>query len=210
MTATPHERAVRARHARWVAEAAERAEPRAIGAFILAHPNIAGVQSYHNAGGMILRGPGAANLPEYAAEDLQVYDELGRNGEYMLPYYRYMIIHKDLYTVHGGFVNWTAEGLGIISFTNELWNDGQYNQKPEPAPTDDTPQSPELLAAYDAEAAARDVVGERAADAIQQLAFVDEVLVVKRVEVGVAGGAGEIDRSERARSRCGVQCPLQR
>lgn len=116
-------------------------EVRSIGAFILAHPNIAAVQSYHNAGGMILRGPGASSLPEYAAEDLQVYDELGKNGEYMLPYYRYMIIHKDLYTVHGGFVNWTAEGLGIISFTNELWNDGQYNQKPEPAPTDESGSS---------------------------------------------------------------------
>ena len=32
----------------------------------------------------------------------------------MLPFYRYMIIHADLYTVHGGFVNWTSEGLGIV------------------------------------------------------------------------------------------------
>ena len=52
-----------------------------------------------------------------------MYDRLGLAGEEMLPYYRYMIIHADLYTVHGGFVNWLAEGLGIVSFTNELWND---------------------------------------------------------------------------------------
>jgi hypothetical protein len=34
-----------------------------------------------------------------------------------------MIIWKDLYSVFGGFVTWTYEGLGILSFTNELWND---------------------------------------------------------------------------------------
>ena len=104
-------------------------ETRCIADFILAHPNIAAVQSYHNSGGMILRGPGAATVPEYPAEDLAVYDKLGRDGEFMLPFYRYMVIHKDLYTVHGGFVNWTAEGLGIVSFTNELWADPQFYGK---------------------------------------------------------------------------------
>ncbi|CAG0992470.1 Carboxypeptidase T [Phycisphaerales bacterium] len=105
-------------------------EPRAIGAFILAHPNIAAVQSYHNAGGMILRGPGASYREGIIpGEDLRVYDEIGRNGEVLLPYYRYMIIYRDLYTVHGGFVNWTAEGLGVFSFTNELWSDAKYFQR---------------------------------------------------------------------------------
>ena len=96
-------------------------EARCIAEFILAHPNIAGVQSFHNAGGMILRGPGADSFGDYPRADLRVYDELGNDGERMLPFYRYMVIWKDLYTVFGGFVNWTYEGLGIISFTNELW-----------------------------------------------------------------------------------------
>ncbi|MCB9831109.1 MAG: peptidase M14 [Planctomycetes bacterium] len=111
-------------------------ETRAVGDFLRAHPNIASLQSYHNAGGMILRGPGAANLPEYPRADVQVYDELGREGERILPFYRYMILHKDLYTVHGGFVNYAAEGLGIISFTNELWNDSQRFQTRETGPDD--------------------------------------------------------------------------
>lgn len=92
--------------------------------FILTKPNIAAVQSYHNSGGMILRGPGAdfrQNL--YPRPDTSVYEELGRAGEEMLPYYRYMIIFSDLYVVHGGTVNWTAESLGVTSFTNELWSD---------------------------------------------------------------------------------------
>ncbi len=104
-------------------------ETRAIADFILAHPNIGGVQSYHNSGGMILRGPGTESRENlYPRGDLRVYDEIGELGEKMLPYYRYMIIYKDLYNVYGGFVNWTAETLGIFSFTNELWTRGKYFQ----------------------------------------------------------------------------------
>ncbi len=107
-------------------------EPAAVGAFILDHPNIAAVQSYHNAGGMMLRGPGVESRESfYPREDLAVYDEIGQTGERMLPFYRYLVIWKDLYEVHGGFVNWTAEGLGVFSFTNELWNADQYFQGKE-------------------------------------------------------------------------------
>ena len=99
----------------------------AIGQFIAARPNIAAVQSFHNNGGMILRGPGAeARQAWYPSADRAVYDAIGKDGEKILPHYGYMVIFEDLYDVHGGFVNWTAEGLGIISFTNELWNDDQY------------------------------------------------------------------------------------
>ena len=102
-------------------------ETRAIGDFILAHPNIAAVQSFHNAGGMILRGPGNPDRGDYyPGSDRRTYDAIADDGERILPHYRSMIIHADLYTVHGGFVNWTAEGLGIVSFTNELWNSDQY------------------------------------------------------------------------------------
>ncbi len=112
-------------------------ECKAIANFILAHPNIAAVQSFHNNGGMILRGPGYEGYGEYPPVDVRVYDELGRAGQNILPFYRYMVIWKDLYTVYGGFVTWTYEGLGIISFTNEMWNGGQYFQKQDGAPTGD-------------------------------------------------------------------------
>ena len=103
-------------------------ETRAIAEFVLAHPNIAGVQAFHNAGGMILRGPGVAEYGEYPPQDVAVYDRIGRDGEFILPFYRYMVIHKDLYPVSGGFVNWTYEGLGIFSFTNEMWTDARMMQ----------------------------------------------------------------------------------
>ncbi|MEE2895806.1 MAG: M14 family metallopeptidase [Planctomycetota bacterium] len=107
-------------------------ETRAIGDFIRAHPNIAAGQSYHNTGGMLLRGPGADyNESAYARPDRAVYDALGEAGEEMLPHYDYLVIHSDLYRVHGGCVNWMAEGLGIVSFTNELWTDRRIMQDGE-------------------------------------------------------------------------------
>lgn len=111
-------------------------ETRSIARFLLQHPNVGAVQSFHNNGGMILRGPGAEVYGEYPRADVAVYDELGKDGEKMLPFYRYMIIWKDLYSVFGGFVNWTYEGLGILSFTNELWNDDAQDPEKRIDPRD--------------------------------------------------------------------------
>jgi hypothetical protein len=108
----------------------------------MSHPNVAGVQSYHNNGGMILRGPGAEWQGEYPREDVAVYDELGRQGERMLPYYRYLVIWSGLYTVHGGFIDWTNDGLGMLSFSNELWNGGQYFNSPALQEQQRDPNSP--------------------------------------------------------------------
>ena len=113
-------------------------ETKAIADFILTKPNIMAGQSYHNTGGMILRGPGASYLEgAYPREDIAVYDEIGRIGEDILPYYDYMVIFSDLYTVHGGFVNWLAEGLGAYSFTNEMWTGGKYFQRDITRPDDE-------------------------------------------------------------------------
>ncbi len=110
-------------------------ETRGTGMFILSRPNIAGVQSYHNAGGMILRGPGAGFRESlFTGPDVAVYDEIQRVGEQLLPYYRMMVIFRDLYTVHGGMVNWTGETLGIFSFTNEMLNAGMYFQRDHTSP----------------------------------------------------------------------------
>ena len=100
-------------------------ETACVARFLYEHENVAAVQSFHNSGGMLLRGPGDENI-SYPRQDIGVYDTLGAEGELILPFYRYLIIHKDLYNVHGGFVTWTYEGLGIFSFTNELWNSQQY------------------------------------------------------------------------------------
>lgn len=105
-------------------------ESRAINDFMVDHPHIAGLQSYHNTGGMILRGPGAAWFGDYPTDDIRVYDELGEQGERMLPYYNYYIVWQGLYSTHGGSIDWQNDGLGIVSFVNELWNGGQYYNSP--------------------------------------------------------------------------------
>jgi Zinc carboxypeptidase len=109
-------------------------ETKATATFILDHPNIAGVQAFHNAAGMILRGPGhPSRQAAYPPGDDRIAEEIGAVGARMIPFYRNFVIHKDLYSVHGGFVNWTYEHLGIFSFTNELWNVDQMLGTPAPA-----------------------------------------------------------------------------
>jgi len=95
-------------------------ETKATRDFLLAHPNIMGGQNFHNAGGMILRGPGAKNLGEYPLGDKRVYDQIGKKGEKIIPGYRYLIVYKDLYTVFGGSIDFLYSVLGIYTFTNEL------------------------------------------------------------------------------------------
>jgi hypothetical protein len=117
-------------------------EAKAENEFLMAHPNIAGVQAYHNSGGMILRGPGAESLGEYSGSDVRAYDEIGNNGQRILPFYKYMVIWSGLYTVHGGFIDWTNDGLGIMSFSNELWNSSQYFSSPDLLKEREDPNSP--------------------------------------------------------------------
>lgn len=95
-------------------------ESKALRDFVINHPNIAGFQSFHNTGGMLLRGPGAKDRGDYPADDLKVYDYLGKLGEEIIPNYKYYIIWKDLYTVYGGSIDWAVSSMGIFAFSNEL------------------------------------------------------------------------------------------
>jgi hypothetical protein len=90
--------------------------------FVMKHPNIAAAQSYHNAGGMILRGPGGQeDVNTYNAQDLQVYDAIAKKGEELMPGYRYLVVYKDLYSAYGGELDWFYGGRGIYTYSNELW-----------------------------------------------------------------------------------------
>ncbi|MGB5302343.1 MAG: M14 family metallopeptidase [Gemmatimonadota bacterium] len=100
-------------------------ETRAVIDFVLGHENIAGAQTYHNSGGMILRGPGVAEDVVRPA-DIRVYDRIGEVGETILPGYRYMVLWKDLYPVWGGELDWFYGARGILTFSNELWTSFNY------------------------------------------------------------------------------------
>lgn len=97
-------------------------ENRAVMEFVMKHPNIAAAQSYHNAGGMILRGPGdPTDQVTYNAQDVRVYDIIAKKGEELIPGYKYLVVHKDLYPAYGGELDWFYGGRGIYTYTNELW-----------------------------------------------------------------------------------------
>ncbi len=98
---------------------------RAVSNYVAARPNIAAVQTYHNAGGMILRGPGQEG-GILASEDDAVLRFIAERGEEMLPHYESLVVWDDLYTVWGGEFDWFYGGLGILSFTNEMWDRDNY------------------------------------------------------------------------------------
>jgi hypothetical protein len=110
-------------------------ETRAVAEFVLAHTNIAAAQSYHNSGGMILRSPGRED-GEIQNRDERVLSLIADRGEKILPFYRSMVIWKDLYTVWGGEIDWFYGGRGILTFTNELWTSRNL-YKSSDAPSDE-------------------------------------------------------------------------
>lgn len=113
-------------------------ENRAVADFVMEHPNIAAAQSYHNSGGMILRGPGAEeDRGTYNRQDIQVYDAIAEKGESFMPGYRYLVVYDDLYTVFGGELDWFYGSRGIFTYSNELWTSYlQFYSQDPPQPDD--------------------------------------------------------------------------
>ena len=108
--------------------------------FVMKHPNIAAAQSYHNAGGMILRGPGGSeDVGTYNAEDVRVYDAIAKKGEELIPGYRYLVVYKDMYSVYGGELDWFYGGRGIFTYSNELWTPTlMFNKDASRSPQDES------------------------------------------------------------------------
>lgn len=105
-------------------------EPRAISDFIKSHRNILAAQSFHNSGGMILRGPGSKDDRTYFQDD-QLFDLVGKKGEEIIPGYKYLVTWKDLYTVYGGETEFNYSNMGIMTYVNELWTEYNMFRKTE-------------------------------------------------------------------------------
>jgi hypothetical protein len=99
-------------------------ENQAIRDFILNHRNITGSQSFHNSGGLILRGPSiqGGGAEAYSRADDAVINAIGKKGEMMIAGYKLVTIWKDMYTVYGGELDWWHGAMGCFVFSNELWN----------------------------------------------------------------------------------------
>ena len=94
---------------------------KALAGFISQRPNICIGWTFHNSGGMFLRGPSSKAQGEYPKPDIQVYDYLGQQAERMTPGYRYMISWKDLYTTYGDSLEWLTMLQGAYGFCGELF-----------------------------------------------------------------------------------------
>jgi len=97
-------------------------ETQAVRDFVKSHPNITASQSFHNSGGMILRGPSirGGGAEAYSRQDDEAIERIGRTGEKMIPGYKLLTIWKDMYTVWGGELDW-MHGNGCFVYSNELW-----------------------------------------------------------------------------------------
>jgi len=100
-------------------------ENRLAAEFIIAHPNIIGAQSYHNAGGMILRGPGVKDKP-YEKADESLLKEISDAGAKMLPGYKPVKLGEELYAARGVEIDWLYNMRGVYAFTNELFSAHGY------------------------------------------------------------------------------------
>jgi len=97
----------------------------AVAAFLVSHPNICFGFNFHNYGGMWLRGPGSDLSPPIPPADLKVLDYLGREGERVVPGYRYLVSGTDLYTTHGDFDEFCYQCAGFPCFVGELFMSAQ-------------------------------------------------------------------------------------
>jgi hypothetical protein len=94
---------------------------RALAEFVEKRPNICIGWTFHNNGGMFLRGPSTKAQGEYPRQDIAVYDYLGQQAERITPGYRYMISWKDLYQTYGDSMEWLTMLQGVYGFVGELF-----------------------------------------------------------------------------------------
>ena len=94
--------------------------------FIVRHPNLTGVVTFHTYAGVILRPYDDRSDDEFPAEDLWTYKKIGDKGTAMTGYpnistfleFRY---HPKTVTT-GGFDTWMYDHLGMFSWTVEIWS----------------------------------------------------------------------------------------
>jgi len=101
-------------------------ETAAVVRFILDHPNIAGMQSYHTHSGVILRPWMTEPDSAFLGADGAMYEALGKlgveeTGYPLISVYQDFTPDKSLKR-YGSFIDWTFGALGIPTFSTELWD----------------------------------------------------------------------------------------
>jgi len=94
---------------------------KAVALWTMTKTNICVGWSFHNNGGMYLRGPARKGLGEYPSQDVAVYDYIGKQAERITPGYRYLLSWRDLYTTYGDSVEWMVRFLGAYAYCGEVF-----------------------------------------------------------------------------------------
>ncbi len=100
-------------------------EVRAVVDFLSRHTNVTGGTAFHTWSGVLLRP--FEHLPdeEMDAEDLWVYQAVGRKGTELTGYPNISVFHEFRYhpkQVIGGTFDWIYEHLGMFSWVVEIWS----------------------------------------------------------------------------------------
>ncbi len=100
-------------------------EVRAVVDFIARHKNLTGGTTFHTWSGVLLRP--FEHLPdeEMHAEDLWVYQAVGKKGTELTGYPNISVYHEFRYhpkDVIGGTFDWIYEHLGVFSWVVEIWS----------------------------------------------------------------------------------------
>ena len=94
--------------------------------FIVRHPNITGVITFHTFSAVLLRPYDDRPDDAFPAEDLWTYQKIGEQGTKLTGYPNVAVFHDFLYhpkaVSTGAFDTWTYDHLGIFAWTVELWS----------------------------------------------------------------------------------------
>jgi murein tripeptide amidase MpaA len=98
----------------------------ALVAYILARPNIAGMQAYHTHSGVILRPWMTEPDTFFKGDDKHIYETIGQigveeTGYPLISIYEDFTPDKTLKR-YGSLMDWTFGSLGIPTFSTELWD----------------------------------------------------------------------------------------
>lgn len=99
-------------------------EVRAVVDFIVRHPNLTGGTTFHTWSGVLLRPFEHMSDDEMDAEDLWVYQAVGKKGTELTGYPNISVYHEFRYhpkSVIGGTFDWIYEHLGLFSWVVEIW-----------------------------------------------------------------------------------------
>jgi murein tripeptide amidase MpaA len=101
-------------------------EARSLVDFIVRHPNLTGVITFHTFAGLILRPYDDRADDEFPAEDLWTYKKIGDKGTAVTGYPNISCFHDFRYhpktVTSGGFDTWMYEHRGMFSWTVEIWS----------------------------------------------------------------------------------------